>query len=231
MAKTSALFNAVLSWVRWWFSSLGSEQWGAVSWGLRCLIPFLEVFISVTAQGTGAGHHFHWCPAALLVVCSGVAAPAPALRRRLELKLLPGSLLHRCMFLSDIHYFFKHGRKVYFGFPKNVRAGFGLLFPVSSYLGVGDGSLFLFVFLNGILAPLLLWFSDSLHILCSRTPLVTSSLLPGRAVKYFYMGLFSDFIVKENICSPPYDFRETGFRNFLFGWIGERCDVMELLWC
>lgn len=151
---------------------------GDVCWGLQCLVPFLEVFIGVTTHGTAAGHHFHLCPVALLVVCSGVATPAPALRRRLE---LPGSLLHRCRFLSNIHYSFKHGRKVYFGFPKNVRAGFGLVFPVSSYLGVGDGSLFLFVFLSGILAPLLLWFSDSLRILCSCTPLVASSLLPGRA--------------------------------------------------
>lgn len=182
-----------------------AAEWGAVCWTLQCLIPFLEIFIEVTAQGTGAGHHFHLCPVVLLVVCSGVATAAPALRRRLELKLLPGSFLHRRMFLSNIHYFFKHGRKVYFGFPKNVRAGFGLIFPVSSCLGVGDGSVFLFVFLNGIPAPLLLWFSGSLHIWCSCTPLVISSLLPGGAVKCFYMGLFSGFIVRENISPPPYD--------------------------
>lgn len=170
--------------------------------GFTASYSFPGDFYCVAAQGVAAGHHFHLCSLAVLVVCSGVATPAPALRRRLELKLLPGSLLHRCMFLSNIHYFFKHGRKVYFGFPKNVRAGFGLVFPVSSYLGVGDGSLFLFVFLNGILSPLLLWFSDSLHGLCSCTPLVTSSLLLGRAVKCFYMELFSDFVVKGNICSP-----------------------------
>lgn len=162
MAKTPALFNTELSWVRWWFSWLQSEQWGAVCWGLQCLIPFLELFIGVRAQGTGAGHHFHLCPVALLVVCSGVATPAPALRRRLELKLLSGSLLHRHIFLSNIHYFFKHGRKVYFGFPKNVRAGFGLIFPASSYLRVGDGSLFLFV--SSLMAFLFLFSFGSLIV-------------------------------------------------------------------
>lgn len=162
MAKTPALFNTELSWVRWWFSWLQSEQWGAVCWGLQCLIPFLELFIGVRAQGTGAGHHFHLCPVALLVVYSGVATPAPALRRRLELKLLSGSLLHRHIFLSNIHYFFKHGRKVYFGFPKNVRAGFGLIFPASSYLRVGDGSLFLFV--SSLMAFLFLFSFGSLIV-------------------------------------------------------------------
>lgn len=163
--------------------------------------------IGVMLQGTGTGHHLHLCPAAL-VVCSGVAPPAPAHRRSLELKLLLGSLLHRHVFPFDIHYFFKCGKKVYFGFPRNVRVEFGLVFPVMgavcSCLRVGNGSLFPFVFFSGILAPLPLWLSDALHMLCSCTLLlVASSLLPGTAMQCFCVGLLSDIIVKENISPSP----------------------------
>ena len=101
---------------------------------LECTVLFFSrggFCIGVTAQGTGAGHHFHLRPVALLVVCSGVAPPAPAHRRRLELKLLLGSLLHRRVFLSNIHYFFKCGRKVYFGFPRNE----GQIWPRISHYG------------------------------------------------------------------------------------------------
>ena len=159
---------------------------------LECTVLFFSrggFCIGVTAQGTGAGHHFHLRPVALLVVCSGVAPPAPAHRRRLELKLLLGSLLHRRVFLSNIHYFFKCGRKVYFGFPRNE----GQIWPRISHYGElcvpvsGQAILpnpFPFVFLNGILAPLPLWFSDGLHMLCScASLLVAASLLPGTAAQ------------------------------------------------
>lgn len=99
---------------------------------LGCTILFFfpgGFCIGAMMQGTGAGHRFHLRPVVLLVVCTGVAPPAPAHKRRLELKLLPGSLLNRHTFPSNIHYF-KCGRKVYFGFPRNMRAEFGLVFPV-----------------------------------------------------------------------------------------------------
>lgn len=176
-----------------------AAEWAVGSCLLELTVPYSFPGDFYWCHSTG---NCCWSPLSLvscgsLLVCSGVATPAPALRRRLE---LPGSLLHRCRFLSNIYYSFKHGRKVYFGFPKNVRAGFGLVFPVSSYLGVGDGSLFLFVFFSGILAPLLLWFSDSLHILCSCTPLVASSLLPGRAGSVstwdcFQTSLWSEYLL------------------------------------
>lgn len=106
---------------------------------------------------------------------------------------------------SNIHYFFKHGRKVCFGFPRNVRAEFGLVFPVTRscvFLSEGRRWLPVFIcciFLNGILALLSLWFSNGLHTLCSCTPCSFLSSLRHSCAECFYMGLLSDTIVKKSI--------------------------------
>lgn len=108
---------------------------------VMCLLGFAIIFfpggfcIGVMARGSGARHCFHLCPLAVLAACSARAPSGPKHRGRLELKLLLGISLHKHRFPSNIHYYFKHGKKVYSGFPENVGAEFGLAFPTGGVVG------------------------------------------------------------------------------------------------
>lgn len=156
---------------------------------VMCLLGFAMIFfpggfcIGVMARGSGASHCFHLCPLAVLAARSARAPSGPEHRGRLKLKLLLGISLHKHTFPSNIHYYFKHGKKVYSGFPENVGAEFGLAFPiggvVGSYVRPFPCSLF---FPKGILAPFPCFFSSASHTLCSYA-LVAFSLLPGVAVQ------------------------------------------------
>lgn len=163
-----AVFSTTSSSARWQFNWLAWE-WIMV----MCLLGFAIIFfpggfcIGVMARGSGARHCFHLCPLAVLAACSARAPSGPKHRGRLELKLLLGISLHKHRFPSNIHYYFKHGKKVYSGFPENVGAEFGLAFPT------GGGcrflcetiSLFSFFFLRVFLL-LFPVFSLLIHMCC-----------------------------------------------------------------
>lgn len=86
---------------------------------------------------------------------------------------------------------------------ENLASYFPLWGAVCSYLRVGDGSLFPFVFLNGILALLPLWFSDGLHMLCSCTPLLVASSPPRCGCAVFLHGIAFRHQCEGEYFPPP----------------------------
>lgn len=149
---------------------------------------FLSWSFLYWCNGTGT-----WCwPPVPLAFCGSsggllwCSPPAPAHKRRLELKLLLGS----CSTDACSHPLLLQMQKEGLLWISQECKGriwpwyFPLWGALCSFLRVDDGSPLPFVFLNGILSPLPLWFSDGFRMLCSCTHLlVDSSLLSGMAVQ------------------------------------------------